>query len=223
MSDSFEPDILELMLNDFGVLNKPMVRPLRNLHELREVYRLTHDCYVASGYSAAHTSGMTIHYPSFDHLDQTTILIAMMHGKIVGSFSLTEDGPGGLSIDEDFKDACDAIRQEGRPVGAVWRLVVQESVRTQRTIVISLINAMIELMARKGLSNALFAVNPKHESVYKRMLDGTVVARCDSTHGLANAPSVLLRVNPTELHRERVLLPRSSSNPIHLLLTTSPY
>src|SRR4051812_8581180 len=107
MSKFYGNDFLQQMLGDLGALGQPVIRTVRTLDELQHIYRLTHTCYAASGYFQPHPSGMLVHYPQYDHISETTILVAILDGKIVGSVSLTVDGPSGFTIDEDFKPECD--------------------------------------------------------------------------------------------------------------------
>nr|AAO64427.1 long chain N-acyltyrosine synthase [uncultured bacterium CSLF42] len=219
-----ESSVVETFFSEFSGLNRPNIRPVEDLDEMKEVYRLTHTSYVSSGYSDCHPSNMLIHYPYFDHIPESTILIALMHGKIVGSVSLTIDGPNGLTVDEDFKEDCDKIRAEGKPLATVWRLVVDESHRNQRTIVMNLINEIVHRLLKNKISNCLFAVNPKHANVYQRMLNMQVVATRTTTNGLCNAPAVLLRGDPEKIPYHGVHGQTDENfNALHFLLTTGDY
>jgi hypothetical protein len=225
MPNFYEMDLLESMLSGHGILNEPLIRPVRNLGELQSVYRLTHDCYVTSGYCASHPSGMVLHYPYFDHIPETTILVALLHGKIVGSVSFTVDGPNGFTVEEQFKSECGALRAEGRPIATVWRLVVDQSARTRRSIVMNLIDEVTRQILKTNTQTFLFSVNPKHENIYKRMMDMEIVGRKAGTEGLCNAPAVLLRgdAEKVRLHRTREQPASEHFNPIHSLLLASNF
>jgi hypothetical protein len=207
-------------LSKFNVLRAPRVRPAKTLQELQEVYRLTHDCYVGSGYAAPHPSGLLLHYPYFDHLSETTVFIALVDGKIAGSISITLDGPNGFSIENEFKAECDAIRAEGRRVAAAWRLVVNESLR-DRMIVMDLIRGAVEHVLKNEVGTVLLSINPKHESIYNRCMNMERVTRNSQTQGLSNAPAVLMRADPALILRKRPA--ESPSYSPALLLATSYY
>src|SRR5580765_4806339 len=160
MSSRFSTEILESLLKGMSP-ETPVIRFARTLSEMQQVYQLTHQCYVASGYCPPKPSGMVVHYPDFDHLSESTHLIALLKGKIVGAVSLTEDGPSGFTVDDDFKRECDAIRQEGKKVASIWRLVVDESSRDGRTVLVHLMRTMHELLLQEKISTALMIVNPK--------------------------------------------------------------
>jgi hypothetical protein len=216
MAKLFNPQRFEFTSSsDSSCIARPIVRPIRNTSELQEVYRLTHDCYVNSGYCKPHPTGMVVHYAPYDHIAETTILVALLDGQIVGSVSITVDGPSGFTVDEDFNDECIAIRQEGKPVAVVWRLVVKKSEQPSRMVVVSLINEVVSRLRRFEINTALFSVNPKHENVYRRLLNMSVVARKSGSNGLENAPAVLLRGDSDKiLKNEVVAAAKPITNPI---------
>jgi len=213
--------VLEDLVNDYQTIYVPNVRPIHNLEELRQVYKLTHDCFVSTGYFQAHPSHMIVHYPHFDHLPETEILVAVMNGVFVGSVSVTFDGPAGFTVEEEFKEQCAAIREEGHPMATVWRLVVDPSVRSNRAVLISLVDTVVARIRERDVTLALFAVNPKHERVYCHMLNMEVVARKLETGG-RSAPSVLLRADADKIPvRREVHHGGLVFNPIHSLLAAA--
>ena len=175
------------------------IRPVANDAEMKMVHRLTHDCYVSKGYAPPQPNGLLNHYPEFDHLPQTTVFVAIQHGEVVGSISMTVDGPKGLTVDGDFKEECDAMRKSGRKLATAWRLVMKHSVNPSRRVLMSLIKETATLATRKGANTWLFTVNPRHESVYRRLLKMYAVSHKEGTHGLVNAPAVLLRADNESL------------------------
>jgi|GEM_PF-1993892 len=211
LEENFE---LSVFLGRRGILARPDIRPIHNLSELSEVYQLTHQSYVENQYAKPHASKMLIHYPYFDHLAETTVLVAMLHDEIVGTVSYTLDGPSGLTVDEDFLERCNEERAAGKKIAAVWRLVVTEKHRHQREIVTGLIREAIVQLSKHAIESCFFSVNPKHAMVYKKMLNMKEVAQKEITKGLSNAPAVLLMA---ERHRipSRIIPPDDSfSHPI---------
>ena len=176
-----------------GLEETVFIRPVANDAEMKMVHRLTHDCYVAKGYAKPQPNGQLNHYPEFDRLPQTTVFVAIHHGEVVGSISMTVDGPKGLTVDGDFKEECDAMRKSGRKLATAWRLVMKHSVNPSRRILMALIKETATLATRKGANTWLFTVNPRHESVYRRLLKMYAVSYKEGTHGLVSAPAVLLR------------------------------
>jgi len=158
-----------------------------------DVYRITYDAYLDMNYCEYQSEARLIHYPHLDNIPETTVLVAVKDGEIVGTNTLTLDGPNGLHVDCDYKEECDRVRGEGRKLYASWRIV---TVDHDRKVVMGLIKATVGLGYKLGFHTCLFTFNPHHESVYKRLLNMKTIARHDkSIHGLKNSPSVLMRLD----------------------------
>lgn len=171
------------------------IRLVETPWEMEAVYRLTHDAYVERGYCDVQPDGRLVHYPHLDGIPQTKVLVALAGGEIVGTNSLTLDGPAGLHMDDDFKAECDAVRAEGRTLAASWRIVTSSTCRSERTVVMGLIQRTVDLMLAQKIQTSVFTFNPRHERVYQRLLNMTTVARKDSIGGLKNAPAVFMRLD----------------------------
>jgi hypothetical protein len=171
------------------------VRLIRSSAELQAVYRLTYEAYLAEGYCIVRKDGRLIHYPYLDGIPETRVFGAFnASGEMVGTHSWTVDGPSGLHVDDDFPIEVDSIRAEGKLLGAAWRLVVAKHFRHRRTLY-RLLSTTVRGMFKSGLEVALSSFNPKHELAYTHLLRMVQVARCDETHGLEHAPSVLMRLD----------------------------
>jgi hypothetical protein len=172
-----------------------LVRPVRDDAELDCVYRITHDAFVERAYCAVQPDGRLIHYPHLDHIAETTVLVAIVDGQIVGTNSWTLDGPQGLHVDSDFKTECDAIRREGRRLSSSWRIATTSKCRSERKVVMALIQETLVQSVEAGVLTSLFTFNPRHERIYRHLLNMQTVARNDGTRGLNNAPAVLMRLD----------------------------
>jgi hypothetical protein len=160
------------------------------------VHRLTHECYVTEGYTTPQLNGRIDLYPGFDILDQTKVTVAILGGEVIASHSATIDGPLGIPLDKDFKVECSEMRNSGRKIGAAWRIVTKESLRSYtRPIVMALLRESLAFGMRHGGNTFLTIVNPRHAPVYDRLLNMKQVATSDSTKGMSSAPGVLLRVD----------------------------
>ena len=65
-----------------------------------------------------------------------------------------------------------------------------------------LIKETVSLAFHQGADTWLFTVNPRHESVYRRLFTMKTVARRESTKGLTNAPAVFMRADVEDLPPE---------------------
>jgi hypothetical protein len=98
-------------------------------------------------------------------------------------------------VDKDFKDECDAIRAEGRVIGASWRLGTDHTLRGETRVIMGLIEETIITSYRLGLQTSVFTFNPRHEKIYKRLLNMTTIAFRENMSGLTSAPAVLMRLD----------------------------
>jgi hypothetical protein len=154
---------------------------------------VTHDSYVERDYCHARPDGRLAHHPHLDRIPETAVFVAVAGGEIVGTSSQTFDGPLGLPMDEDFKAECDRIRAEGRRLAASWRLATRKAYRNQTRLVKALINATTIHGIQTGVQTCLFTFNPRHERIYRRLLNLRTVARREGMTGLLNAPAILMR------------------------------
>jgi hypothetical protein len=180
------------------------IRPIQSLEELREVYRLTHDCYVEKNYIEPRASQILVHYPEFDHLAETHILVAIQGNEVVGSVSFTVDGPNGFVIDKDYAKSCDAIRHEGHRVANVWRLVIKKSCRSSNQVLMGLLTRALTTLMNLGTRTCLIDVNREHEAAYRRFLNMTPVERRAGAIGEEkhDTSSVLLRCDADRLPKK---------------------
>jgi|JI10StandDraft_1071094.scaffolds.fasta_scaffold16901_1 hypothetical protein len=177
-----------------------VIRPIFGDAELDHVHRLTHDAYVARGLTARQANGRLRYFAGVEAVPENMVLVATCEDAIVGTVSVTLDGPGGLSVDLDFKAACDAIRAEGPTIGCVWRIVTDPGLRTGVAVVLELIRSAAFVLDRFGVDTALIQLAPRHERVYQRLLGFLPVARTAALVELAS-PAVLMRVVVAEAVR----------------------
>jgi hypothetical protein len=57
----------------------------------------------------------------------------------------------------------------------------------------ALIKATVQFWIRAGIETCVFTFNPRHERIYRRLLNLKTLARSESTGGLSNAPAVFMR------------------------------
>ena len=177
-----------------------LIRPAWTAADLDAVYRLTHDAYVALGYVPPQPDGRLRHYGDVEAAPENVVLVAEEAGAIVGTVSVTVDGPAGLHVDHDFRAACDAVRAEGMPVGAAWRIVTLPDHRASSALVLELIRAVIDVLHRFGVTTALLSFAPNHERAYTRLLGMATIARTEGAADL-RTPAVLMRADVPESAR----------------------
>lgn len=168
------------------------VRPVLSDAELDAVHRLTHDGYVEQGFIAPRPDGRLRHHIDIEAAPENMVLVATDGASIVGTVSITLDGPVGLHADHDFHADCNAVRAEGLPVGAVWRIITEPGHRNSRETVLLLIRAATTVLHHAGVETALCTFAPHHERAYARLLGFRTIARSDGVREVAT-PAVLMR------------------------------
>lgn len=178
-----------------------IIRPIIDDQELDAVHRLIHDAYVERGYIEPRPDGRLRHYPDIEAAPENMVLVAIDGGSIVGTVSVTLDGPAGFNVDHDFRGTCDAVRAEGFPVGAVWRLVTDPHRRATPSLVSELFRCTTSVFIKGGIATILCMVAPRHERAYERLLGSQTIGRTAGIDGEVTTPVVLLRMAVTETAR----------------------
>jgi hypothetical protein len=195
--DSLQKPIVQS--GDYAHDSKPLLRPIQSSRDLFEVYKITHDVYVAKGFCLPRPDGILNPYVGFDHLPETTILVAVMGEEIVGSVSITREGPKGFPTDRDFPKESKLIRQDGRRLAAVWRMVVKESCPIRHQVLTTLLSEMARRLTQEEIDTCFLAVHPSYVKACKRILNMTTVGGSKTTIGPTSIPAVLMRCDSKNL------------------------
>jgi hypothetical protein len=164
---------------------------------LDDVYRLTHDSLVDAGDILPQEDDQIISAPHLDRIAQTTIVIAEKNEEIVGTVSVTIDGPSGLISDNYFREETDLVRS--RCNGAfcsTWRMATAKEYRGNLRLVQELILESFNIARENSCELCLFVFNERHVRVYKRLIKAEVIARKDaSVDQNTQLPVVLMQMD----------------------------
>lgn len=164
--------------------------------ERREVYALTYRVYLSEGYCEPNDACELRHYAHLDRMPETTIFLARRGGRLVGTNSLTLDGPAGLHVDGDFPEQMEEVRREcGQhqwTLAATWRIVTDPQYRNQITLLWELLGRTFCEAVEQGVDVLVASFHPKHERFYRRMVGARIIgeAECEA---VAGKPAVLMR------------------------------
>lgn len=187
-----KPSMDKLVVVKITTPEKPELKILP-LSDLKAVFALTYDSYLLKGYAQPNKSGLFIHYPVFDHLDETTILTISMNREVIATVSYTVDGPSGLTMDDDFKAIIDSERATNRKVSGVWRLIVRQDFNGDQRIIVTMLREVIRDLLEHGMDTLFIVVHPDHVRIYRRLIGMKVVGEKDMNHPLmAGVPEVLM-------------------------------
>lgn len=175
------------------------VRCIRDMDELEIVHRITYQAYLQRGYCRPRDDGKLLHYPEFETVPQTTVIVGTVNGLIVGTVSITLDGPLGLPADHDFHLEMERFRTEGKRMAGVWRMAVVDDCLQRAEVATSLIRAGVHTVWDHHVDITISTFNPRHERLYARILNYRTVARTEQSDGLENAPAVLMRLDTADM------------------------
>lgn len=179
------------------------IRHVRSLRELDQVHRLTHESIVSGGYMAPQPGGRLISYPELDLSPRTSILIAVANRAVIGTNSITADGPLRLHTDRYFPRETEAVRSEGRRLVSSFRIATDPAWRGDggSRLVLDLVRwSLLVAIQRYRFETILCTFNPKHRRVYERLLGARTLAQLDRIeHAGIAAGAVLMRIDAERL------------------------
>jgi len=173
------------------------ISTLTDYSRLDEVYRLTHDTLVEVKHLVPRADGEIISFHHLDISEQTTILVAQHTGRVVGTISVSDDGPDGLMSDKIFEAETERIRrQTPHGLGSTWRMATSDEYRSERSLVINLIKSAFFVCFEHHIDTCLILNVERHTPIYKRMLGAEIVAKgSTSLDGMVQINVALMKLN----------------------------
>jgi hypothetical protein len=158
--------------------------------ELDQVYKLTHDLYVQSGYATQQPSGLLKHYESIDNLLDTYVFGMFEQKELIGSVSFTLNNKVGLPVHESFTNHLEECRNSKVKCGICWRFVIKPKMFASP---IKLIDSVIDIAMRELVTVLFIEINPKHEKVFQKLLSLQTIAGPIKDEAVNEAPAILMR------------------------------
>jgi hypothetical protein len=156
--------------------DRVVVRPMRDRRELDHVQRLVHDVYLEAGYISPQPGGRLVYCPHLDAVPETTAFVAQAGGEIVGTCSLTLDGPAGFHLDDEYPDAVGAVRREVRSLASSWRWASKAPANDRIGVYLGLLRAIQAVLRANAVETCLFTLVPQFAEVYRHLLNARPVA-----------------------------------------------
>ena len=128
-------------------------------------------------------------------------LSAVEEEAIIGTITVSCDGPKRLSADDAFAEEVEALRAQGRRLCEFTKLAVDPTVGTKRVLAALFHVAYIVAHRIRGYDLLLIEVNPRHVRYYERMLAFTIKSE-ERMNRSVNAPAVLLSIEFSEVMKQ---------------------
>lgn len=144
----------------------------RSQEELESAFKLLHDAYVEQGFIEAQTSGMRL---IVQHaLPTTSILVAKVEGRVIGTISVMRDTPLGLPMEKAFN--ISDLKLQGRRVAELSCLAIHPSYRRKMGAdVFFPLTLFAAIYAKKyfGTDYLVFNLYPHHADFYNAIFGST--------------------------------------------------
>ncbi len=185
---------------------------LNNFNRLSEIGKLVYDTLVESGHISSQYNNSVDLYPHLNKIPETTILIAELKGKIIGTNSMTIDSPNGLHTDKFFKEETDFIRKtENKILGSSWRIATKREYRRNIRLFLDIVQNTFFAAKEMNIETCLFVFDKKHEEFYKKLLDAeTLAEKICNIEPEIEIPMVLMRTDTenSQKHLSKVFTQR---------------
>jgi len=153
------------------------IRRAKTFEDLHQVYRLTHDSYVAAGLCESQSNQMIIHHPDQDVIPETVVFLVEVNDELVGTVTYTHDNQFGLMVDSGFKQQIDRYRNFYGNVANVWRLAIAPAYHDDTRIVKHLFGIAITCVLQNKIPVCFFTLSPAHARIYQKLINAEVVCQ----------------------------------------------
>ncbi len=165
--------------------------------EMAAVWQLVYRVYLEEGYCEKDAKKRLRHYKILDCQPETTVFCVEEEDTLLGTCTVTLDGPRGIHTDFVFPVETQAVRDEcrcdGLKLASSWRIATDPCCRSKTAVVNMLMNATIEKLLRERVDVSLYTFNPKHEKVYHRLWGFVTIAGPKEDATVKGAPAILMR------------------------------
>ena len=160
--------------------------------EIAEIWHLAYTQYVQRGYIPRNPEELYVSCEHLEWIEQTTPLVAIADKAIIGTITITLDGPMGLPMERDYPTETARERQAGRPLASCWRLATANECHSSHRVSTMLMHTTAAWLMERGEPTLLMECHPRHANYYRKRIGFEKVAERSDTIGLTDAPSVLM-------------------------------
>ena len=127
-------------------------------------------------------------------------LLAQTGEDVVGTLTIRPGGAQGLLAEEAYSAEIERMRHEGRRVGELIRLAMEEHADWRAALDALVQSAYVVTRFMHALTDVVIEVNPRHVRFYQRVF-GFVVAAAERFCSRVGAPSVLMLLDLDQFGR----------------------
>ena len=158
--------------------------------QFRAAHELVGRRYAWRGYQTDAQAPSATSCPDGSHV----VLLAQCAGQLMGTLTVRRDTPQGLLAEQAYGDQIQSMRSEGRRIGELVKLAIEEAVDWRGALDALVQSAYLVTRVVQGLTDVVIEVNPRHVRFYQRVF-GFVLAGTERLCERAGAPCVLLALD----------------------------
>lgn len=189
------PLIRKKLIVDRGKAEGVVFKVAESREELEAAFRLVHEVYLREGYTDPHESGLRVNLRYA--LPTTATIIGLHEGEVVITLTVIGDSPLGLPMDMIFSEELYGLRREGRYLAEIGALASHPGFRKRQQALALYADkaSLLYAMRHLGADDAVIAINPKHEWVYRHLVLFDTISAVKLYHYVNDAPALAMRLD----------------------------
>jgi hypothetical protein len=181
--------------------------------DLESAYALLHDCYVGIKIIDPQPSGLRCNLFSF--LPTSTIIVAKLNGKVVGTVSAIRDSTSGLPSDKEFLQENNQFRRQGKALVEASALAVAPEFRGGHSVSFLLMKYLYNYCRHCFRGDFMVgAVHPRSEDFYKALWQFRKNGKPIQYGSLNGAAAIHISMDLSDDHFKKVIRDFGPENPI---------
>ncbi len=184
----------------------------RTREDLERAYALLHDCYVGINIIDPQPSGLRCNFFSF--LPTSTIIVAKLGDRVVGTMSAIKDSSLGLPSDKEFLNENNNLRKQSKILIEASALAVDPEFRGNHCVSFLLMKYIYNYSKNCfGCDFLVCAVHPKAEDFYKAVLQFRKNSEVLKYNGLKDAEAIHISMDLSTEHLDKVIQAFGTDDP----------
>jgi len=188
--------IYEMVTQNFSI------KIANTLSERKSVFQLGYQVYLAKGFIKSNTTKL-LTYPYDADPESTILMVQDSHQNAIASITLVFNASSILPAEKIYKDEIKYLKNSGKKLLELCRLIIAPEYRNSREIIILLFNYLaIYAYYIKNYDSLVIEVNPNHKNYYKKLIKFDEIGSEKSCPQVQGQPGVLLHLPLKRFHAE---------------------